>query len=70
MYINSHLPQMFPKPRLDAWFYVPVFLSKVRFPYWDGRVHAKNITKAALQPEKGAGGKEGVGFWACFLLID
>lgn len=58
MYINSHLPQMFPTPRFDAWFYLPVFLSKVCskvcFPIGGGWVYAENMIKAALQPEKGA----------------
>ena len=54
MYINSHLLQVFPKPRFAAWFDLSVFLSKLCFLYWERVVDAENITTVALQPEKGA----------------
>ena len=42
--------------------------QKCVFPVGGGWVDAENITKAALQQERGQEGKNGVGFQACFLL--
>lgn len=62
MYINSHLPQMFPTPRFDAWFYFTSFpfksVLKGVFSYrgWVGM--CREHDKSSFAARKGGLGKE------------
>lgn len=53
MYINSHVPPMLPKPRSEAWFSLPVFLSEVGLLYWEWMGICREHSKSSFAARKG-----------------